>query len=167
MRTLCVAAILAALSFPAHSADLTPSAMRALLEGQDARTALDSLDEATWTSVLAHVEAGDGEWLDVVPVMAPLTHGRAAASLALALSRAIEPNPAGVIQVMARTSYNPRDICGANDVDLGVFEAVDFIDMALIKVAAVLDPALFEARNACLFSLGKARITTLLQAAAP
>jgi len=167
MRTLCVAAILAALSFPAHSADLTPSAMRALLDGQNARTAIDSLDEATWTSVLAHVEAGDGEWLDVVPIMAPRTSARRAAGLALALSRAIEPNPAGVIEVLARTGYNPRDICGANDVDFSTFEAVAFVDMALVKVAAVLDPALFEARNACLFSLGKARVTTLLQAAAP
>jgi hypothetical protein len=167
MRTLCVAAILAALSFPAHSADLTPAGMRALLEGQNARTAVDSLDEGTWSAVLAEVEAGDDEWLDVVPVMAPYARGQHAGSLALALSRAIAVNPDGVIQVMSRTSYNPRDICGANDVDLAVFEAVDFIDMALVKVAAVLDPALFEARNACLFSLGKARITTLLQAATP
>lgn len=167
MRTLGVAAILAALSFPTVAADLTPGAMRALVQGQDARTAVDALDEETWSSVLAAVEAGQGEWLDVVPVISPFAHGQHAASLALALSRAIEPNPAGVIQVMARSNYNPRDICGANDVDLSTFEAVAFVDMALVKVAAVLDPALFEARNACLFSLGKARITALLQAATP
>lgn len=76
MRTLCVAAILAALSFPAHSADLTPAGMRALLEGQNVRTAVDSLDEDTWSAVLAEVEAGDDEWLDVVPVMAPYARGQ-------------------------------------------------------------------------------------------
>lgn len=167
MRTLCVAAILAALTIPISAADLTPAAMRALLEGQNARAAVDSLDEETWSAILAQVEAGDGEWLDLVPDLEPYTHSRAATRLALALSRAIEVNPDGVIQVMSRTSYTPRDICGANDVDLAVFETVAFIDMALVKVAAVLDPALFEARNACLFSLGKARITTLLQAATP
>lgn len=162
MRTLSVAAILAALSLPALSADLSPSAIRALLAGQDAQTVVQSLDDQSWTAFLGHVEAGHRGWMDVVPQLAPDTSEPMASGLVLALSRALKANAAGVLSVMAASNYDPGDICGAVDMGLSTFETVRFIDDALVKVAAVTDPDLTEARNACLFSLGRARISTLI-----
>lgn len=162
MRTLCVAAILAASSFPAQSADLTPSALRAMLEDQDAQTVVQSLDDSSWNGFLDHVAAGHRGWMDVVPELAPGTSGPMASGLVLALSRALTSNPAGVLSVMAAANYNPGDICGPIDAGLSELETVHFIDGALVKVAAVMDPDLSAARNACLSALGRARISTLI-----
>ena len=65
MRTPCVAAILAALTIPTAAADLTPSALRDMLEHEEANVVVQSLDEEAWNGLLAHIEAGHRGWLDV------------------------------------------------------------------------------------------------------
>lgn len=162
MRTLGVAAILAALTMPTLSADLTPSAIRTLLEKQGAVAVAQSLDDASWTAFLAHVEAGDRGWIDLVPLLADGTDAGTSDSLIIPLSRALRANAAGVLSVLAADHYSPADICGENDIAASAFEAVAFIDEALIKVAAVMDPALSQARNACLYALTDARISALI-----
>jgi hypothetical protein len=162
MRTLSVAAILAALTMPTLSADLTPSAIRAMLEGQDATSVVQSLDESSWNAFLAHVEAGDRGWIDLVPLLAAGTDAGTSESLVITLSRALKSNPAGVLSVLANDHYAATDICGDNDVEVSPLEAVRFIDEALVKVAAVMEPDLTEARNACLYSLTDARISALI-----
>jgi hypothetical protein len=162
MRTFRVAAILAALTMPIMSADLTPRAIRALLEQQDAVAVVRSFDEATWTAFLAHVEAGDRGWIDLVPLMAGGADAGTSESLIITLSRALKANPAGVLSVLAAQHYSAADICGDNEIGIPVFDAVRFIDEALVKVAAVMDPALSQARNACLHELGDARISALI-----
>jgi hypothetical protein len=162
MRTPCVAAILAALTIPTAAADLTPSALRDMLEHEEANVVVQSLDEEAWNGLLAHIEAGHRGWLDVVPLLAHGAYNQQARRLTVALSRGLTTNPAGVLSVMATTNYNPGDICGAVDADLSVFETVHFIDTALSKVASVMQPDLVEVRNTCLFALGAARISTLI-----
>jgi hypothetical protein len=162
MRTLSVAAILAALTMPTLSADLTPSAILALLEGQDARAVVQSLDEPSWTAFLAHVEAGDRGWIDLVPLLAPGADAGTAEGVSIALSRALRANPQGVLNVLTNDHYSAADICAANDIEVSAADAVKFIDQALVKVAAVIDPALSQARDACLHSLGDARISALI-----
>ena len=162
MRTLGVAAILAALTMPTLSADLTPSSIRTLLEKQGAVAVVQSLDDATWTAFLAHVEAGDRGWIDLVPLLAAGTDAGTSESLIITLSRALKSNPAGVLSVLAADHYSPTDICGDNDIAVSALDAVAFIDEALVKVAAVMDPALSQARNACLYALTDARISALI-----
>ena len=162
MRTLGVAAILAALTMPTLSADLTPSAIRALLEGQDAAQVVQSLDDSSWNAFLAHVEAGERGWIDLVPLLAPGTDAGTSESLIITLSRALKANPAGVLSVLAANHYSPADICGDNDIEVSAFEAVAFIDEALVKVAAVMDPDLSAVRNECLYALTDARISALI-----
>jgi hypothetical protein len=162
MRTLSVAAILAALTMPTMSADLTPSAIRALLVAQDATTVVQSFDDNSWNAFLAHVEAGDRGWIDLVPLLAVGTDAGTSESLIITLSRALKANPAGVLSVLAANHYSAADICGDNDIEVSAFEAVAFIDAALVKVAAVLDPDLTDARNACLYALTDARISALI-----
>jgi hypothetical protein len=162
MRTLGVAAILAALTMPTVSADLTPSAIRTLLEEQDATAVVQSLDDSSWNAFLAHVEAGDRGWIDLVPLLAPGTDVGTSESLVITLSRALKANPAGVLSVLAANHYSPADICGDNDIEASALDMARFIDEALVKVAAVMDPALSEVRNECLYALTDARISALI-----
>ena len=162
MRTICCAAILAALTIPTLSDDLTPSAIRAMLDEQDAVAVVESIDEPSWSAFLAHVEAGDRGWIDLVPLLAPGTDGKVAQTLAATLSRALMSNPQGVLGVLASGHYTAANICVDNARETSAFETARFIDEALGKVAAVLDPALMEQRNACLHELVAARISALI-----
>lgn len=162
MRTNSVAAILAALTMPALSADLTPSAFRAMLDGQNAATVLRSLDQGSWNAFLAHVEAGERGWIDLVPMLAGVTDAEMSKGLVATLSRALRSNPQGVLSVLAADQYAVSDICGDNNPGASPLEAVHFIDEALVKVAAVIDPDLSGPRNACLHELGAARISALI-----
>lgn len=162
MRSLRVAAILAALTLPVASAELTPSAMRALLEEQGAADVVQSLDEPSWAALLAHVEAGERGWIDLVPLLAPGTDAGTAESLLITLSRALKANARGVLTVLAQDHYSPADVCGDNDTDVSAIEVARFIDEALVKVAAVLDPELAEVRKACLSALREARLAALI-----
>jgi hypothetical protein len=155
VRILHVAAILAALTVPTLSADLTPASLRALLAEQEASAVMASLDAQSWTNLLAHIEAGERGWIDLVPLLAPGASTSQAKSLALTLSRALQANAPGVLSAMLDDFYTVDTVCGGSAVD------VSTIDAALVKVAAVLDPALFEVRNQCLHELGQARISAL------
>jgi hypothetical protein len=64
--------------------------------------------------------------------------------------------------VLSTDRYSAADICALNDGDGSAFEIVRRIDETLVKVAAVMDPALSGARNACLFELASARISALI-----
>ena len=55
--------------------------------------------------------------------------------------------------------------CTATATDEPVLETVADLDAALAAVAAILDPALMSARNACLARLGETRRTILIEAA--
>lgn len=162
MRTASVAAILAALSLPTISADLTPSAIRALLAESNATAVVQSLDESSWNAFLAHVEAGDRGWIDLVPLLAAGTDAGASESLIVTLSRALRSNPQGVLSVLATGGYAATDICADHEIEISTLDAVGLIDEALVKVAGVLDPALSEARNACIYALSDARIAALI-----
>lgn len=162
MRTLSVAAVLAALTTPTIAAELSPSAIRAMLEQQDAATFVQSLDEPSWTAFLNHLEAGERGWIDLVPLLAPGAAGTMSDSLAATLSRALKANPAGVLSVLATDYYGVADICGLEDGDGSTFDTVRRIDETLVKVAAVIDPDLSGVRDACLSALGSARISALI-----
>ena len=162
MRTICVAAILAALIVPATAADLMPSAIRALLEKGDAASVVQSIDEPSWTAFLSHVEAGDRGWIDLVPLVAPGTDEAASQGLTKALSRALTANPEAVLGVLAADHDRFVDICADHERGASSMEIARFIDLALVKVAAVLDPSLSKARDACLHQLSDARMSALI-----
>jgi hypothetical protein len=64
--------------------------------------------------------------------------------------------------VLAADHYSPADICGENDVEVSALDMAKFIDEALVKVAAVMDPDLSEVRDECLYALTDARISALI-----
>jgi hypothetical protein len=162
MRAISVAAILAALTTPAISIDMTPSAWRALLEEQGGASLSQPIDQTALAAFLAHVESGDRGWIDLVPLLAARVDEGLSQSLTATLSEALRTNPQGVLSVMATSHYQADDVCADRSPDASVFDTVQFIDEALVKVAAVLDPALADTRNACLYSLTDARIAALI-----
>jgi hypothetical protein len=162
MRTIMGAAILAALTTTTLSADMTPSAWRALLEQRVATTAAQPLDMEAVSSFLAHVEAGDRGWIDLVPLLAAQLDAGVSESLVTTLTEALRTNPQAVLGVMAASHYDAADVCGGRAPDASVLDTVRLIDDALVMVAAVLDPNLTDARNACLYSLTDARIAALI-----
>lgn len=162
MRTILGAAVLAALTTTAFSADMTPSAWRALLEERGETPVAQLIDMAAMNTFLAHVEAGDRGWIDLVPLLAGRVDAGMSQTLAMTLSEALRTNPQGVLGVIAASHYDAADICADPIPDASVFDTVRFIDEALVKVAAVLDPDLADSRNACLYSLTDARIAALI-----
>jgi hypothetical protein len=162
MRTRSVAAILAALVLPIEAADLTPSGVHALLARADAKSTVETFDPPTWTRLNAHVAAGERGWIDLVPLLAPLADSAHVEALAGALSQALTANPAGVLAVLGEDPFSAEAICRDRAAADTMFEAVAFLDAAALKVAAVLDPDLIAARNACLSTLGDARLAALI-----
>lgn len=168
MRRFFAAAILAALSVPCAAQELTPQAIRAMLQENDASAVVRSLDEGeqpdnAWAQLMTRIEGGEAAWLDLVPLLKPGTDaGTAEEDLEIVLSRALRANPPGVLALIAGGHYAPAEICTSNEIEVPALEAVAGIDAALKAVAALLDPALREGRNACLAELGKARIAVLV-----
>ncbi|GLQ54553.1 hypothetical protein [Devosia nitrariae] len=172
MRQSCAAVILAALSFPCAAEELTPQAIRAMIADVGADAAVQWLDEGNspgnaWAQLTDKIESGEAAWLDLVPLLKPGTDAGTAEDLEIALSRALRANPQGVLALVAAGHYAPVEICTGNEIENPPLEAVAGIDAALKTVAALLDPALREGRNACLAELGKARIAILVGAANP
>lgn len=170
MRQYCAAAILAASSFPCAAQELTPQAIRAMLNEADASAVVQNLDAGdspgnAWTQLMGRIEGGEAAWLDLVPLLKPGTDAGTAEDLAIALSRALRANPPGVLALIAGGHYAPVEICTSNEIEIPPLEAVAEIDTALKAVAALLDPALREGRDACVAELGKARIAVLVEAA--
>ena len=97
-----------------------------------------------------------------MPLVAAGTDAGTSESLIITLSRALKANPVGVLSVLAADHYSPAEICGDNDIEVSPLEAAAFLDAALVKVAAVMDPDLTEARNACLKALADARSAALI-----
>lgn len=88
--------------------------------------------------VFAGMATGDAEWLALVPAIQPLTDGMYGEGIQDALSKALIPNPSGVLALMpAHGSY--LFVCA--DADTATARPL---------VAAVTDPALRAARDRCL-----------------
>lgn len=164
MRNLTILALLAGLATPVVAADLTPAAIRDMLQTQDATAVVQTLNTgsagSSWTQVLDHVAAGQQEWIDLVPLLAPGTADATAQGLQLTLSQALKTNPTAVLALIDGR-YSAADLCPASDPKAPISDRVALIDQALASVAAILDPQLFPARNACILALGEARIAAL------
>jgi hypothetical protein len=171
MRRFCLAAILAAVSVAtALAVELTPQAIRAMLDESDARTVVEKLNageppDTAWDRLTDRIETGEAAWLDLVPLLKPGTDAGTAEELEIVLSRALANNAQGVLALLANGLYPPEDICTSNEIEAEPLAVARALDTALVAVAAVLDPPLRETRDACLDELGETRTSVLVNAA--
>jgi hypothetical protein len=106
-----------------------------------------------WDILMIAIESGDAGWLRVAAALRPAASGPAGDALLGALSTAIRRNAPGVLGMMGPT-LRPEDICyqrgDARPIDDKVFEV-----HTSNALAAVTDPKLVRARDACLAVLDK------------
>ncbi|WP_052731641.1 hypothetical protein [Devosia geojensis] len=170
MRQFCTAALLAALSVPCGAQELTPQAVRAMLDGSDAGAVVEKLNAGEspgtqWDALTDRIETGEAAWLDLVPLLKPGTDAGTAEELRIVLSRALAKNAVGVLALLANGLYPPEDICTSNEIEALPLDVAEAMDAALVAVAAVLDPPLRETRDVCLLELGETRTGVLVNAA--
>jgi len=157
-RFLLVSMLLIAACMPCSAADLTPAAVRTMLQTQDATSLVQQLDNGddgsnAWFEVLDHIERGEQDWLDLVPLLAPGTDAGTAEAMVITLSRALTTNATGVLTIMAGGLYTVDYVCRSTEIEPPPKEVAAFLDAAIPAVAAVLDPKLRRIRDACLRQL--------------
>ncbi|MDB5536224.1 MAG: hypothetical protein JWQ65_1099 [Devosia sp.] len=167
MRFFAVTLAFVALTFPALAGDLTPDLIRAMLAKESPTAVVQSLDDGDaennpWFSVLDRIETGDQDWIDLVPLLAPGTDAGTAEGLVITLSRTLKTNAPAVFKLIADGQFTVEDICVDNDIEVPLTDYIAFLDNIVVTVAAVLDPALLDVRNACLHQIGTARISALV-----
>ncbi|MGV8954923.1 MAG: hypothetical protein ACOH2M_27745 [Cypionkella sp.] len=166
MRALLAAMLVTLCAAPAPAlADgpLTADALRAMIADRGATTVVQSLDNGDdennpWFGVLDHIEAGEPDWIELVPLLAPGTDAGTAESLVITLSRGLKTNPAAILRIVVDEDlHNIADLCQDNDIEVSDAEVAAFTDNAIAAVTAITDPALAEARSACLAQLSATR----------
>ena len=165
---LVVSMVFATLSLPAFAAGLTPGDVSAMLQQHDATTVVQTLEHGdsahnVWLGVLSHIEAGESDWLALVPALAPGTDAGSAEDLMISVSRALTTNAPAVLTILADGLYSVPGICLSKDIEPPIDELLGFLDSAIPAVAAVLDPPVRQVRNDCLLQLGAERVAALVQ----
>jgi hypothetical protein len=167
MRFFAAIYALLTLTFPALAVDFTPDSIRAMLATQRPSAVVQAIDNGDdennpWFGLLDQIETGNPDWLALVPLLAPGTDAGTAEGLVISLSRTLKTNAAGVLALIADGQFTVDDICVDNDIEVPVEDYVAFLDTISVTVAAVLDPAVREARNQCLRQIGTERIAALV-----
>ncbi|MEO8684335.1 MAG: hypothetical protein ABI414_05780 [Devosia sp.] len=167
MRALLAAMLVTLCAAPALAdGPLTADALRAMIAARGATTVVQSLDNGDdennpWFGVLDHIEAGEPDWIELVPLLAPGTDAGTAESLVITLSRGLKTNPAAILRIVVDEDlHNIADLCQDNDIEVSDAEVAAFTDKAIAAVTAITDPALAEARSACLAQLVATRPAT-------
>lgn len=141
---------------------LRPSQVRGvgpavLLQDIDARGASTVLlevyeDEPRWEQVLAGVSSGTRGWLAVAERLKRVAREQAE-ELTVALSRALEKEPANALSVMGEV-FDADDVCSLNTLEQSLGRdytaALRTVERRERAVARVRDPALREPRDECL-----------------
>jgi hypothetical protein len=122
-----------------------------------ARTVLDDLygHEARWRPVIAGVASGQAAWLEVAARLKPaaLRNLSVSQELTVAVSRALEREPARVLSVLD-AAFASDDVCSLNTVEDSLGEdyelALRTVERRERAVARVSAPALAGRRDDCL-----------------
>lgn len=167
MRFFAVTLAFVALTYPALAGDLTPDLIRAMLAKDNPTAVVQAIDNGDtennpWFGVLDQIETGKQDWIDLVPLLASGTDASTAEGLVITLSRTLKTNAPAVLKLIADGQFTVADICLDNDIDVPIADYIAFLDKIIVTVAAVLDPALRDVRNACLHQIGTARISALV-----
>lgn len=135
---------------------ITPQEVRAMIERDGARAAVRTLDEGGTVAApsrlsiaMQGISSGEQGWLDIVPLLRQGTDGETGQGLTMSLADALPNNAAGVLRLIAGGEDAPS-ICDGQ-LSVNTPEAARAARQAAIpSVEAVTDPALQQAKAACL-----------------
>ncbi len=135
---------------------ITPQELRAMIERDGARAAVRTLNEGGTEAApnrlaiaMQGISSGDQAWLDIVPLLRQGTDGETGEGLSMSLADALPNNAAGVLRLIAGGEDAPS-ICDGQ-LSVNTPEAARAARQAAIPaVEGVTDPALQQAKTACL-----------------
>lgn len=135
---------------------ITPQEVRTMIERDGARAAVQTLNEGGTEAApnrlaiaMRGVASGEQGWLDIVPLLRSGTDGETGEGLTMSLADALPNNAAGVLRLIAGGEDAPS-ICDGQ-LSVNTPEAARAARQAAIPaVEAVTDPALQQAKSACL-----------------
>jgi hypothetical protein len=155
---ICLAlAAPAAAGTPARAAREADGAAAALLQRIESEGAEEVLldiyeDDAQWQPVVRGIASGSTAWLRVGVHLKRVARAQAE-ELTVALSRALEKQPAGALAVLG-DAFDADDVCSLNTLEqsLGAdyAAALRTVERRERAVARVSDPSLLPQRDECL-----------------
>jgi hypothetical protein len=110
------------------------------------------LPDAEWKSILARISDGNPQWLRLAPRLAATGSAAGREGLRIALSRALQRNPDGVLGLIGQ-QFSADAICIDNDIEPSPEDARKFYRATIPAVAGVNVPQLAPVRDACLAAL--------------
>ena len=140
---------------PASAAALSPDGIALEIKAHGAKAVVARLwKSGDWDRVMDKVDAGDGRWIALVPLLAPGADAGTAEELPIALAFALPHNPRAVLTVLAgKDGFRAEDVCSAPFIEDTVRDIPGYLRSAKAAVARVSDPALGRARADCLAQL--------------
>jgi hypothetical protein len=105
-------------------------------------------DNAGWTQILAGIQSGDSAWLALVPRLQQTPNAGAAEQIPIALSLALQTQPARVLALLPAT-YPIARICADSRIEPTRAQRRAYYRRAIAAVAALHQPT----AAACLASL--------------
>ena len=137
---------------------VTAQEVRAMIQRDGAAATVRTLNQGSengptrYNAVEEGISRGDQAWLDLVPLLRPATDGETATGMMISLSEALPKNPAGVLRLIS-ADLTAQDVCTDERVEPSPEQAKAYRQAAIPAVEGVTDPALQQAKTACLASL--------------
>lgn len=134
---------------------LTPAELRTMVERDGANATVRTLRQggteaapSRYATFERGVGAGEQAWLDLVPLVRPGTDGETGEGLSMMLQDALSKNAAGVLRLIG-SGEDAEGVCGESATHTVRADRA----AAITAVEAVTDPALAQAKTACLTAL--------------
>jgi hypothetical protein len=134
---------------------ITPQEVRTMITRDGATATVRALNEGgseaapnRLATVMNGIAAGEQAWLDIVPLIRPGTDGETGEGLSMVLQDALSKNATGVLRLIG-PAEDAQGVCGESATHTVRADRA----AAITAVEAVADPALAQAKTACLTAL--------------
>ncbi len=157
-------------SLPSAANDAMPASTRAgpstaevatMIERDGATRTVQTLDQGEtvtrFTQVLESIASGDPQWLALVPRLGPGVDAGTSTGLIIAVAEALPRNAAGVLGLAVAGGWSLDDACSYPMIEPTAAEKAAYFAAVMPAVEAVADPALQDAKAACLTRLRAAQ----------
>jgi hypothetical protein len=131
---------------------LSPDHVQAMLDRLGPAAATRALSDREWRQIQDGISLGDPKWLALAPRLAGTGNAGAGEGLIIAISDALQRNPAAVLALSGRQFPIAR-ICRDNAIEPTAQARLAFYAATIPAVRSVRAPWLRARRDACLANL--------------